>query len=356
MRGSFRQVSGMASLVRIYGLGLTATFVVMIAIWLGGLIVAPQLTMVEQSLWSRDASGQDLTVEIDRLYGEFATARYDWEHSSSLSERAILDLSIQRLSVIIAQMEEREKGGGRIWGVQNYQQMSGLHLHVFAKTVLAALAVSIATFLLCYPLAVATALSQRLKRRTLLLVAISIPFALNELLRIYAWLMILDHRGLMNGLLQWLGISSEPVDLLHGPLPVLLALVYAHVLFMVFPIHAALSAMDPHLIDAARDLGAGAIRRHWKVILPQARPGIGVGVLMTFMLSVGSYSVPRIMTRGQGGDWFSQLIYRQVFEADNWNVGAAYAVALVGSVLAIIFVVLLVLRLRMRDLVHLRGG
>jgi spermidine/putrescine transport system permease protein len=346
----------MANLVRIYGLGLTTTLLIALMIWVAGLIIAPQMTMVEQSLWSRDASGQEVTSEIDRLYGELTTAKYDWEHSSSLSERAGLDLTIQRLTVTIAQMEEREKAGRRIWGGQNYSHLSGLHLKVFLKTVAAALGVSLVTFLLCYPLAVTTALTRRLRPSMLLMVAISVPFALNELLRIYAWLMILDHRGLMNGLLQWLGIVSEPVDFLYGSLPVFLALVYAHVLFMVFPVHAALSTLDPHLIEAARDLGAGTLRRHLRIILPHARPGIGVGVLMTFMLSVGSYSVPRIMMRGQGGDWFSQLIYRQFFEADNWNVGAAYAVALVGSVLVIVALGLIVFRMRMRDFARVRGA
>jgi len=71
---------------------------------------------------------------------------------------------------------------------------------------------------------------------------------------------------------------------------------------------------------------------------------------MTFMLSVGSYSVPQIMTRGKSGDWFSQLIYRQFFETQNWNVGAAYAFSLVLVCLAFILIMMKVFKVGIRDI------
>jgi spermidine/putrescine transport system permease protein len=119
---------------------------------------------------------------------------------------------------------------------------------------------------------------------------------------------------------------------------------------MVFPIYNTVQTLDPNQIDAARDLGASTWRIHRRVVIPHAKPGIAVGCIMTFMLSAGSYSVPQIMTRGTGGDWFSQLIYRQFFEANNWNIGAAYAFALLLACILFIFMVMRVAGVGIRDI------
>jgi spermidine/putrescine transport system permease protein len=140
------------------------------------------------------------------------------------------------------------------------------------------------------------------------------------------------------------------VPFLEYPGATFAAMVYAYILFMVFPIYNTVQTLDPNQIDAARDLGASTWRIHRRVVIPHAKPGIAVGCIMTFMLSAGSYSVPQIMTRGLGGDWFSQLIYRQFFEANNWNIGAAYAFALLLACILFIFVVMRVAGVGIRDI------
>ena len=181
-----------------------------------------------------------------------------------------------------------------------------------------------------------------------------IPYAINELLRVYAWLMILDYQGVINSLLAWMGVVSFAdktwVPFLEYPGSVFVALIYAYVLFMIFPIYNTVDTLDKNQLEAAQDLGGSVFLTHWRVVLPHAKPGIAVGCIMTFMLSVGSYSVPQIMTRGKSGDWFSQLIYRQFFETQNWNVGAAYAFSLVLVCLAFILIMMKVFKVGIRDI------
>lgn len=181
-----------------------------------------------------------------------------------------------------------------------------------------------------------------------------VPYAINELLRIYAWLMILDYQGVLNTFLDWLGLvnlaDNQWIPFLESPAAVFVAMIYAYILFMVFPIYNTVETLDRNQIEAARDLGAPTWRIHWRVVIPHAKPGIAVGCIMTFMLSAGSYSVPQIMTRGKSGDWFSQLIYRQFFESFNWNVGSAYAFTLLLTCIFFIFAMMRLFKVGIRDI------
>lgn len=346
----------MRRLLDAYGAGLTAVLLLLVALWTVGLIAAPQATMLEQSLWSLEKGTVDLTVEIDRTYNELSTAQYDYDRAPDAESRIELDVRIQRLTATIAELEARERRPDRVYGVQNYTRMSDIHLRIFVKTILYAILVTLIAFAVCYPVAYAAALASTGMRATLLLVALIVPYALNELLRIYAWLMILDYQGVINGVLEWFGVTDLAarrwIPFLESPAAVFLAMVYAYVLFMVFPVFNTMATLDRGQIEAARDLGASVPRIHARIVVPHARPGIAVGCIMTFMLSAGSYSVPQIMTRGQGGDWFSQLIYRQFFEANDWNAGAAYAFTLLAACMVFVALVLRLFRVRPKDLVR----
>jgi spermidine/putrescine transport system permease protein len=206
----------------------------------------------------------------------------------------------------------------------------------------------------CYPIAFAAAQLASPARAALLMLGLVIPYAINELLRVYAWLMILDYQGVINSALAGLGVvdfeARTWIPFLEYSGAVFVAMVYAYVLFMVFPMYNTMETLDKNQIEAARDLGAATWRIHWRVVIPHAKPGIAVGCIMTFMLSAGSYAVPQIMTRGTSGDWFSQLIYRQFFESFNWNVGAAYSFSLLLACIVFIFLVMRVFGVGIRDI------
>ena len=131
---------------------------------------------------------------------------------------------------------------------------------------------------------------------------------------------------------------------------VFLVMVYAYVLFMVFPIYNTIDTLDKNQLEAARDLGASSWRIHTRVVIPHAKPGIAVGAIMTFMLSAGSIAAPEIVGRGLHPDWFSQLIYRRFFEADSWNQGSAYSLALLVACVIFIFATMRLFKVGIRDI------
>ncbi|SME96960.1 spermidine/putrescine transport system permease protein [Tistlia consotensis] len=343
----------MRDLVRSYGKTLTTIFVALVCFWVLIMIVLPQAFMIEQSLWTmqRDSA---LGVKIDRAYADLATMNYDLGNARDESAKTALQAKIDALQAGISDMEQRETKPHKIYGLQNYTAMSGLHFRIFVKSIVYALAVTVLALLVCYPLAFTIAKLATPQRAALLLLGLVIPYAINELLRVYAWLMILDYQGVINSALEALGLVSFQdktwVPFLEYSGSVFVALIYAYVLFMVFPIYNTVETLDKNQLEAAEDLGGSIWRTHWRVVIPHAKPGIAVGCIMTFMLSVGSYSVPQIMTRGKSGDWFSQLIYRQFFETQSWNLGAAYAFSLVLVCLVFILLMMKLFGVGIRDI------
>ena len=147
---------------------------------------------------------------------------------------------------------------------------------------------TILALLACYPVAYAVATSRSSERVALLMLGLVIPYAINELLRIFSWIMILEKHGVLNRLLDSLGLidlaAGEGMRFVASNGAVFAVMVYAYILFMVFPIYNTIETLDRNQIEAARDLGASTWRIHWRVVLPHAKPGIAVGAVMTFML------------------------------------------------------------------------
>ncbi len=334
---------------------LDAIFALLALIWVLGMIVVPQLVMVERSLWwlERDPQAFEISRRIDALYQQIMLRELDLAAASE-ADRPRLEAELEAMRAEVAGLEEREQAPVRVYGFDNYTRMSGLHVRVFLRTLAYAALVTVLSLVVCYPVAWAVAKAPGHRRRALLLLGLVVPYAINELLRVYAWLMIFDYQGVLNTFLDWIGItdleSRDWIPFLEYPFATFVAMVYAYILFMVFPLYNAFDTLDDHQIEAARDLGASTWRLHWRVVVPHARPGIAVGCIMTFMLSAGSYSVPQIMSRGLGGDWFSQLVYRQFFEANNWNIGAAYAFALLVACLLFVFAVMRLFRVGIREI------
>ncbi len=342
----------MSWLLRTYGRIQTAILSVLVACWVIGLILVPQAAMLDLSLWSKAPRGT-LSLQIDRLYNDASTLDFDIRAERDGIRKAELVTKLTSLKAEITSLERNEKDPPKIYGFENYLRMSAIHAHIFAKTMLYSALVTMLAFVVCYPIACALALGSSPRRALVLGIALTIPYTMNELLRIYAWLMILDYQGVINSVLAWMGVvnleKKSWIPFLEYSGSTFAALIYAYVLFMIFPIANTLQTLDRHQIEAAHDLGASTLRIHWRILLPHAKPGIAVGCVMTFMLCASSYSVPQIMSRGTGGDWFSQLIYRQFFEAHNWNIGSAYAVTLMLFCLMSIALFMALFRVRLGE-------
>lgn len=343
----------MHELLRSYGRTLTGVFVTLTAFWMLIMILLPQAFMVEHSLWWIDRDDQ-LGMRIDRAYSDMGLLEFDLGQADTPEEKADIQERIDGLKADIAEMEAEETAPPKHYGLDNYTKMSALHFEIFLKSIGYSLAVTVLALIVCYPIAFTIAKLSTPNKAALLMLGLIVPYAINELLRVYAWLMILDYQGVINSLLAWLGLvafeDKSWVPFLEYSGSVFVALIYAYVLFMIFPIYNTVETLDRNQLEASEDLGAGVIRTHLRVVIPHAKPGIAVGCIMTFMLSVGSYSVPQIMTRGKSGDWFSQLIYRQFFESQNWNSGAAYSFSLVLVCLGFILIMMKVFKVGIRDI------
>ncbi|MCA2011571.1 ABC transporter permease subunit [Cereibacter sphaeroides] len=229
-----------------------------------------------------------------------------------------------------------------------------LGLANLARTLVFAVMVTMLALAICYPVAYKVALATPPAQVVWLVLGLVIPYAIVELMRIYAWTTILDNRGLINSALMATGLIDEPVRFTRMPGTVFLVIAYTYVLFMVFPMLNTMSTLDRNQLEAARDLGASPWRMHWRVVIPHAKPGIAVGCIATFMLAAGAFSVPRIISRGLQAEWFSQTIYNKFFESENSNVGAAYSFAYTLVCVLIVALFMALMRTRLKDFARAR--
>jgi spermidine/putrescine transport system permease protein len=253
----------------------------------------------------------------------------------------MLELSLRR------KLPVRELGGPEdVLTLENYLRFAEnpLYWKVFVKTVLSAVVITAVAFLVAFPIAyfLAKVVEGRSSRR--LFLAIVIPFWVNEIVRTFAWLLILAEQGVLNHVLVGLGILGTPVSYLYTEGAVILGMAYAYMLFMLFPLYASLENLDFSLVEAAQDLGAGWGRTLRHIVLPHCVPGAVAGSIMVFMLAVGTYVVPA-MLGGKGAIWFVQLIYSRFYDALNWNLGSAFAFSLLVLSLAFVVLVLRLFRL-----------
>lgn len=222
-------------------------------------------------------------------------------------------------------------------------------LVTLTRTLAFAVAATALALLLCYPIAYKVALATKPERAVWLFLGLVIPYAIVELMRIYAWTTIIDNNGLLNGLLEWLGLIHDPIQFKRFPGTIFVVIVYTYVLFMVFPIFNVMSTLDRNQIDAAKDLGASPLRVHRRIIIPHSKPGIAVGTIATFMLTAGAFSVPRIISRGLQAEWFSQTIYNKFFESENSNVGAAYSLTYTVVCFILVGLFMWLMKTRLKD-------
>jgi len=373
----------MKSLFEIYGWPLTTLFSACVALWLTVLIVAPQFFMAELSLRFEDR-GDRLTKivnDLDVLYREKGTKEFDLENGPACNtmgmvnpvmtnessctpfgeeDRLRVEQQVHEIEDRIQSLLVEEQNLKKIkaqqfpYSIRNYTAMTGLHAWTLTKTVAFSLIVTLIALAACYPVAYAVALRSGPVKTGILFTALFIPYAVNELMRIYAWLTVFDLHGLLNTLLAIIGMASFASDELivwyRFPGTVLVVLVYTYILFMVFPIYNTMATLDPNQVEAARDLGAKTWRIHWRIIIPHTKPGIAVGCIMTFMLAAGSFSVPHIITRGLQPKWFTQLIYDKFFESSNWNLGSAYSFTLLLICILFIFAVMASFGVKLRQL------
>ena len=220
-------------------------------------------------------------------------------------------------------------------GFENFRNIFGspLLLRVATNTLVISLATTIIALALAIPVA-AVLWRSGPKLRSLIMAFVLLPFWTAVLIKNFAWAVLLQDNGVVNGLLQAAGVG--PFTLLHNRLAVLIGMVHFVLPYAIFPIYTAMREIDLRLENAARSMGAGTAEVIWHVILPLSMPGISAAALLVFIVSTGFFITPVIL--GSPSDMMiSNLIDYYVHELINFNNAAALAV-LVALLLAPVIV------------------
>ena len=220
------------------------------------------------------------------------------------------------------------KDAAAMLSLDNFRLLASDNLYVlsyFRSLVVAVISTSI-LLVIGYPIAYGMA---RLPARwqPFAMVLVIIPFWTSFLIRIYAWINILQHDGLLNKVLLALHLISAPLVWLSTDSAMYLGIVYSYLPFMILPLYATLALMDPALLEAAADLGAPSWRAFWLITFPLSLPGVGAGILLCFIPIVGEFVTPDLLA-GSNALMVGQTLWLEFFTNKDWPVASAAAVVL----------------------------
>ncbi len=235
---------------------------------------------------------------------------------------------------------ERGVYGGIDWSVITLENFKRAFDPLYAVILwdsarLAGLATLIA-LLIGYPAAYAIS-KARPRWQTVLLFLAILPFWTNYLIRTYAWIVLLNPAGLINGLLQHVGLTSSPIPLLYNEFAVVLGLVYNYTPFVILAIYSALQRLDPSYAEASRDLGATAATTFWRITLPLTAAGVAAGAVFVFVLSIGNFLTPDLLGGGKV-QMVGNLIYDQFLTARDWPFGATLSSILIALMMILLLI------------------
>jgi putrescine transport system permease protein len=212
--------------------------------------------------------------------------------------------------------------------LDNFRLLLSDHLYVlsYLRSLLVAAVSTSILLAIGYPIAYGMArLPPRWQPVAMMLVIV--PFWTSFLIRIYAWINVLQHDGMLNQVLLALHVVAAPVVWLSTDSAMYLGMVYSYLPFMILPLYATLARMDPALLEAAGDLGASPRRAFWLVTLPLSLPGVAAGALLCFIPIVGEFVIPDLLA-GSNSLMIGQTLWLEFFTNKDWPVASAAAVVL----------------------------
>jgi len=238
------------------------------------------------------------------------------------------------LVILVFSFGERAPAGGYQAGftLENYANLPARG-KAFLNTLTLAPIGTLLTAIIAFPMAYFLAVKCDPKWRVALLVLVMAPFWTSQLLRYYAWILLLGGKGIPS----WLGVLGFPdFRIINTPWAVLIGAVYGFLPLMVPPIYVSLEKLDKRLLEASADLGATPVRTFFQVTLPLALPGVATGSMLVFILLMGDYILPQYL--GGGKVFFIGNALVDLFlQSRNWPFGAAVSVALVVIMFVTIF-------------------
>jgi putative spermidine/putrescine transport system permease protein/spermidine/putrescine transport system permease protein len=209
------------------------------------------------------------------------------------------------------------------------------YIGTFKTTFLISIVVTLACLLLGYPLAYMLAQLPR-RAAAFCMICVILPFWTSVLVRTYAWLVILQRRGLVNEWLVALGLVEEPIQLVHNFGGVVIGMSQVLLPFLVLPLYASMRSIDRDYLRAAMNLGASPTAAFWQVFFPLSVPGLVAGMVLIFVLCLGFFVTPALMGGGTVIMW-AMRIEETVSLYANWGAASALGVVLLAVTLACLY-------------------
>lgn len=223
-------------------------------------------------------------------------------------------------------------------GLQNYRDaFDPTFFTVFKSTLKVSIIATTLCFVFGFPVAYFLVFKVTEKWKGILLALIVVPSFTSFLIRTLAWRIPLAANGELSKWLQHVGILGGPINVLDTKAAVQIAIVYNYLGYMILPLFVALDRIDHHMREASKDLGANRLRTFVQVTMPLAGPGVAAGVLLTFIPMCGDF-VTATLLGGTSGNMIGAMIDSQFHVAQNWPLGSAMAVIMIGAVLLVLIV------------------
>ena len=244
--------------------------------------------------------------------------------------------------ILVVSLGTRDAGGHITLanpGVQNYIQATRPeYLPAFANSLRYAGITTILSILIGYPIAYWISRFGG-RRKILLLILVMLPFWTSYLIRTYAWMIILRDNGVLNSILQAVGLTNDPIVFLNTDFSVILGMTYGFLPFAILPLFVSIDRMDHHLVEAARDLFASGRAAFLHVTLPLTMPGIIAAALLTFIPAIGDYVTPDLLGGAQTTT-IAKIVQVLFTSGRDWPYGSALGfllmvVTLAGTLLAL---------------------
>jgi putrescine transport system permease protein len=270
-------------------------------------------------------------IENDQGWRRYATAiPYLWLLVFFLAPFAII-LKISLADPVIAQPPFTplfDDAGSFQGTLDNFIFLLGdkLYAITYLKSVLMAAGATILCLLLGFPMAYGIARAGSATRGILLLLIV-LPFWISFLLRVYAWMGLLNNYGVINNFLMWIGLIEQPIVMMYTDFAIYIGLVYSYLPFMILPLYATLEQMDLDLVDAAQDLGATRSQAFWDITWPLARAGVIAGCLLVFIPSMGEYVIPYLLG-GPESLLIGRVLFDEFFVNRDWPMASSVAIIL----------------------------
>jgi spermidine/putrescine transport system permease protein len=224
------------------------------------------------------------------------------------------------------------------WNPQNYAKLfrNPVYVEVLFRTMRIAASVTFLSLLLGYPLAYFMSFRAGF-RKELLYQLVIVPLWVSYLVRGYAWKTILGSDGVLNGFLQYLHITKEPVSFfLYSPFAVVLMLTHIYTPFVFLPLYASLEHIPRNLIEASHDLGASPRATFFRVILPLSLPGLLAGATFAFVLTLGDFLGP-LLVGGPSSIMIANIVQSLFGTAYDWPLGSAISVCILFLTVSLLF-------------------